>query len=985
MPIQDASYTFLSWARRGLSNSIPELKLDMRNIRLRAEVAIKLDINQQQNAVQQQIELIGPADIAGINPQVIVRTEPVNGAYNVEPNYLACIEFYDEDFPWRYTPLKEGRYKPLNENSEDKLLPWLFLLVLEENEYELIQGTASSLPGFRIKNDADLSQILPPAGETWAWAHVHLNTFQSGDTNQTFSVGVDTMDDRTTQNIDNRLRTEPNLGISRLLCPRVLSENKNYRAFLIPAFESGRLAGLNKPIDSNVKIEDISWNDKESGQEFPFYHTWSFATGEKEDFEELVRRLKPVEVNQKVGRREVNISTPGWGVLKKIEPQLVSLEGALLPPVSQNNPPSLSLLQNSSKDLSLQLSEILGKIVYNETGDPVVQPPLYGSKHAKVQELNLSLPNFWLTVVNQDARNRIAAGLGTLVVQKNQEEFVTEAWNQLGKLKEVDQFLDRHNFASIIGDNLFRKRIQNRSIEGMLQVSAQLHSKIRGTTGTLHFQIKQSKVSPAFFSAQFRKMTRPGGTISRKLRATEQNHQFRFVEAINANRMPLFSPSTASNLSNLADIHASIYNSKPTASTSTNLTNLRDVLKVPALSPTALSKASTTGFTYLNKQLGSLIPTSINTSQGSRFKTALIATATAIQQNSPAESVAIPLDPNSAQAQLNKGINPAHSYANKLKNILGTSSVPDQIMKAPEFSNPMYSYLKDISLELLIPNIKLIDYNTVTVMRSNQAFIEAYMLGLNQEFGRELLWRSYPTDLRGTYFRQFWKTMENDNYSAEQLKDITPIHTWKKTENLGQHAPAGHPDGQLVLLINGDLLKRYPNALIYLQKPEWKENKLVLAEEYDATGKLIPGVIKEPIIKSGLNDSFQLIGFDISVAKARGELSEDDLAKLPAPEANIDRAGWFIVIKEIPGEPRFGMDIRPGEMDKTWDDLDIEDFNPPFPKMLKVDRSNAPLINQLHDGRDANIAWGAHAANMAYILLQKPFQIAIPARVMIPE
>ena len=46
-------------------------------------------------------------------------------------------------------------------------------------------------------------------------------------------------------------------------------------------------------------------------------------------------------------------------------------------------------------------------------------------------------------------------------------------------------------------------------------------------------------------------------------------------------------------------------------------------------------------------------------------------------------------------------------------------------------------------------------------METNQRFIEAYMVGLNYEFARKLLWREYPTDQRGSYFRQFWSV---DNY-----------------------------------------------------------------------------------------------------------------------------------------------------------------------------------------------------------------------------
>ena len=41
-------------------------------------------------------------------------------------------------------------------------------------------------------------------------------------------------------------------------------------------------------------------------------------------------------------------------------------------------------------------------------------------------------------------------------------------------------------------------------------------------------------------------------------------------------------------------------------------------------------------------------------------------------------------------------------------------------------------------------------------LETNRRFVEAYMVGLNHEMGRELLWRGYPTDQRGTYFDAFW-------------------------------------------------------------------------------------------------------------------------------------------------------------------------------------------------------------------------------------
>ena len=51
------------------------------------------------------VSLVGPGDIAGVNPQQVIRTEPRHSVTDFEPNYLAAIDLYDEDFPWRYSPL----------------------------------------------------------------------------------------------------------------------------------------------------------------------------------------------------------------------------------------------------------------------------------------------------------------------------------------------------------------------------------------------------------------------------------------------------------------------------------------------------------------------------------------------------------------------------------------------------------------------------------------------------------------------------------------------------------------------------------------------------------------------------------------------------------------------------------------------------------------------------------------------------------------
>jgi hypothetical protein len=80
----------------------------------------------QRDISTKNFALGSPGDIIGINSDMIVRTEPSNWITDYEPNYLPFIEFYDEDFAWRYTPAN---------GAGDKLRPWIALLVLEDKEF----------------------------------------------------------------------------------------------------------------------------------------------------------------------------------------------------------------------------------------------------------------------------------------------------------------------------------------------------------------------------------------------------------------------------------------------------------------------------------------------------------------------------------------------------------------------------------------------------------------------------------------------------------------------------------------------------------------------------------------------------------------------------------------------------------------------------------------------------------------------------------
>ena len=112
----------------------------------------------------------------------------------------------------------------------------------------------------------------------------------------------------------------------------------------------------------------------------------------------------------------------------------------------------------------------------------------------------------------------------------------------------------------------------------------------------------------------------------------------------------------------------------------------------------------------------------------------------------------------------------------------------------PDIKDAMYKPLADIGTRLLVPNIDLIPQNSLSILIVNERFIEAYLAGANVEFCSELLWREYPTDQRGSSFRQFWDVstvMTPPGVAAkdrdEALKDIEKIHEWQLNSKLGDN------------------------------------------------------------------------------------------------------------------------------------------------------------------------------------------------------
>ncbi len=293
----------------------------------------------------------------------------------------------------------------------------------------------------------------------------------------------------------------------------------------------------------------------------------------------------------------------------------------------------------------------------------------------------------------------------------------------------------------------------------------------------------------------------------------------------------------------------------------------------------------------------------------------------------------------------------------------------------PSFPRPMYEPLRDRFQDLLLPGLDRIPHNSIALLRTNARFIESYMVGLNHELSRELLWREYPTALWGTYFRQFWGAGDGLAPAGEGGRevpgDMPPIAGWRGA--LGGNLPPDRGGKLLMLLIKGDLLARYPTALIYAARAKWP----------DGAGGGTRPVVDEarppdlPVLRVTPAPGVTLLGFALPETVPAGD------------------PGWFFVIEEHPTEPRFGLDLS-GGAPTTWRELSWP-LAPtradgsghitltPAPALADPDPTEVKSPKQIErERRDRAVVWGRDAAHMAYIMLQKPYRLQIHARVWLP-
>ena len=148
-----------------------------------------------------------------------------------------------------------------------------------------------------------------------------------------------------------------------------------------------------------------------------------------------------------------------------------------------------------------------------------------------------------------------------------------------------------------------------------------------------------------------------------------------------------------------------------------------------------------------------------------------------------------------------------------------------------------------------------------------------------------------------------------------------------------------------MLLVRGELLRRYPTTTIYAARATRRR------------ARSTPTTRLAPMFRAALPPDIVLVGFALS----------EEARSLAAP-------GWYFVFEQYPGEPRFGFDeVAAARRPETPDALAWAHV--PVTASGHVDVSK-PLLSA---AAGLQALWGKNAADTASLTFQQPFRVAMHA------
>jgi hypothetical protein len=277
-------------------------------------------------------------------------------------------------------------------------------------------------------------------------------------------------------------------------------------------------------------------------------------------------------------------------------------------------------------------------------------------------------------------------------------------------------------------------------------------------------------------------------------------------------------------------------------------------------------------------------------------------------------------------------------------------------MAGPQFPAPLALALINEHIDYLVPGLGNFPDEKVTLLEANSAFVEAFLAGANGEMNRELMWRDYPTDQRGSPFRCFWPRPDG-------LPDIPPVARWPLTNKLGENMNGQGIDWSniLVLLVRGEVMRRYPRTMIYAAHGKINPDGLTLSLDDS-----IPFIPPEFVMR--LDATTAAYAYPLNEQQVRSDFSHQN-------------AGFYFVFCEPVTGPRFNFDASSDGPLNVWADLPWTSV--PQPRGFAFAGGNVtPPPMETGDGK---ARWNNDAADMGRIAFARTVRIGYHADQLLPK
>ncbi len=934
--------------------------------------------------LEKNIALIGPGEIISLSPSAVLRTYPKHGEFEFPCNYMPYIEFAEPDIPWRYSPAAPNVLTAQDQKTKyQRLRPWLSLIICKPEEC-VITNKADGTSIVQIEENAYSSVFQNMVNKTWLWGHAQKDK-------------------------------------SRIIAARKLEAETAYTAFLIPTFELGRLAGLGfrDTENENGSAEDsplhiftqtAAWEDEYEQQKnkpqplaFPIYYSWKFITGDA-SFKVLAQRLRPIPKTNNLPKDiQVDVTRMGMGLdYKNTEisgqnnPRSVAgVPMAAMPvdyeiidfPKNEENEPEKNIADSVDHLLSKAPVFTDNKKLMNEDfedDDPMIVPPIYGADHIIAVKLNNNPGDDyknpkWFYDLNAKITNRIAAGLGVNVIQRNQEMLVNRAWEQVEEVVRANQWLREQFLGNKNNNTIFKNRIkidagkntQNLSDSEIEEITQQLlnlsailetplFDELAEGSKTIAEILEEYGFSKDFISPSMQRLLKVGAfnlenfvnpdksvSNAQLLKTIAENHSIIFniderdgasyykvenlLKKLKKELNEYVYDAVYSFLStwhlaahfwvqafknNNKDIDKTVFNEKFTKIKEKNYLSeeekeqLNSILKKdPAPLEDDSGKGIPCPFKNFNEYYNCCFKEDMD------FYYAIIKlhdsviefikayknkpqTSPAPKENKKTDWAALRdaineyLEKWRVQKDIDDAIDKYEGVSNvrlplklneDLKKKLKTMQKP--FLAYPYFAEPAFYYLRKESAKYILPAIEELPNDTISVFMDNKRFVESFICGMNTEMGKELFWREYPTDKRGSYFEKFWDTISSETYQG----DVSEQYNWQN--ELGKNHIDKSP--LIIFAVKGALVKRYPNAEVFLSQGILDKTGDTTKVVFKTNEDLQPPVI-QPSIKAKINENTVIYGFKVSIDQLLGNKEVD----FQSPVYMQYGGGMFLTFKE---------------------------------------------------------------------------------------